>query len=507
MALLRSNQALEERLAQVSRQLEWLKRQLFGRKSEKRLIDVSPDQLSLAYQADVSQAQESGPTQEVAGYRRRGGAKQKLEGAVNESGLRFDESVPVEVIEVPNPGVAGLDPDRYEVIGEKTTHRLAQRPGSYVVLAYRRVVVKLKDEDKLRCPPAPANVLDKSYADVSFMAGLLIDKFVYHLPLYRLHQRLRDAGIQLSRGGITGLVQRTCALLEPIYQAQLVSILEGSLAAMDETPVKAGRKGKGQMKTGYFWPIYGEHDEVVFPYHASRGSGVVKQLLGDFKGTLITDGYAAYERYSRLLGHITHAQCWAHARRGFAKAEEAEPQRAAKALEFIGELYAHEAQARERRPGDPDKLAHRVAHSRPVVEAFFTWLEDEVHDTALLPSNPFTEAAHYVLKRREGLRVFLADPRVPLDTNHLERTLRAIPLGRKNWMFCWTEVGAEHVGIAQSLLVSCRLQGINPYTYLVDVLQRIASHPAKDVHLLTPRLWKDHFSADPLRSDIDPRRQ
>ena len=142
-----------------------------------------------------------------------------------------------------------------------------------------------------------------------------------------------------------------------------------------------------------------------------------------------------------------------------------------------------------------------------MVEAFFTWLEDEVHDTALLPSNPFTEAAHYVLKRREGLRVFLADPRVPLDTNHLERTLRAIPLGRKNWMFCWTEVGAEHVGIAQSLLVSCRLQGINPYTYLVDVLQRIASHPAKDVHLLTPRLWKDHFSADPLRSDIDPRRQ
>ena len=101
-----------------------------------------------------------------------------------------------------------------------------------------------------------------------------------------------------------------------------------------------------------------------------------------------------------------------------------------------------------------------------------------------------------------GLEVFLADPDVPIDTNHLERALRAIPMGRKNWLFCWTELGAKHVGIIQSLLVTCRLHGIDPYTYLVDVLQRVGQHPASRVAELTPRLWKQHFADNPLRSDL-----
>ena len=121
----------------------------------------------------------------------------------------------------------------------------------------------------------------------------------------------------------------------------------------------------------------------------------------------------------------------------------------------------------------------------------------------LLPSNPFTQAARYTLEREQALRVFLDYPPVPLDTNHLERELRAIALGRKNWLFCCTEVGARSVGIVQSLIASCRLQGIDPYVYLVDVLQRIDTHPAFEVHLLTPRLWKQHLAANPLRSDIE----
>ena len=95
-------------------------------------------------------------------------------------------------------------------------------------------------------------------------------------------------------------------------------------------------------------------------------------------------------------------------------------------------------------------------------------------------------------------------PDVPIDTNHLEREIRPIALGRKNWLFCWTEVGAKYVGIFQGLLATCRLHGVDPYTYFVDVLQRIASHPASRVQELTPRLWKHHFAANPLRSDVDP---
>ena len=112
------------------------------------------------------------------------------------------------------------------------------------------------------------------------------------------------------------------------------------------------------------------------------------------------------------------------------------------------------------------------------------------------------KALAYVRERRVGLEVFLTDPDVPMDTNHLERALRVIPMGRKNWMFCWTELGAKQVGVAQSLIVTCRLHGVDPYDYLVDVLQRVAKHPARRVAELTPRLWKQHSAANPLRSDL-----
>ena len=149
------------------------------------------------------------------------------------------------------------------------------------------------------------------------------------------------------------------------------------------------------------------------------------------------------------------------------------------------------------------KLAYRAEYAKPIVDAFFAWLQRTFTTHVLLPSNPFAQAARYALEREQALRVFLEYPNVPLDTNHLEREIRAIALGRKNWLFCWTEVGARYVGIVQSLIASCRLQGVDPYVYFVDVLQRIDTHPAFDVHLLTPRLWKQHFAANPLRSDLD----
>ncbi len=134
--------------------------------------------------------------------------------------------------------------------------------------------------------------------------------------------------------------------------------------------------------------------------------------------------------------------------------------------------------------------------------AFFHWVEQQLQDIALLPSNLFTKALAYVHSRKGPLQVFLEDPDVPIDSNHIERQIRPIPLGRKNWLFCWTELGAEYLGIIQSLLSTCRLQGVDPYDYLVDVLQRVATHPAKDVAQLTPRLWKEHFAANPLRSPL-----
>jgi len=369
---------------------------------------------------------------------------------------------------------------------------------------YRRPVVKLRSNESIHMVPAPAGIFGGSRADVSFAAGMLIDKFAWHLPLYRQHERLEAAGFRVSRPWLTQVAQRSIGLLEPIHEAQFASIRQSRVLAMDETPIKAGRAGHGKMKTGYFWPVYGEQDEVCFPFHASRSHGYVQQALGltATQGrVLLSDGYHAYARYARKTG-ITHAQCLVHARRGFVEAEQAEPIRVRDVLAEIQKLYTVEDDIRARRLSGEDKRLHRLTHGKPIVEHFFFWVDRQLQRADLTSSNPFTKTLAYVRERRAGLEVFLSDPDVPLDTNHLERALRVIPMGRKNWMFCWTELGARHVGIVQSLIVTCRLHGIDPYDYLVDILQRVDAHPASRVAELTPRLWKQYFAANPLRSDL-----
>ena len=218
----------------------------------------------------------------------------------------------MEVIEVAAPELSGPEADQYIVIDDKVTRRLAQRPGSYVVLEYHHPVLKHLPSQTLTTVAAPTAVFEGSLADVSLLAGMVIDKFAYHLPLYRQHQRLRDAGITLSRTTLTHYVQRAIELLRPIYDAQLQHVLRSRVLAMDETPHKAGRKGKGKLKAVWYWPIYGEDDEVCFTYSASRARQHVDILLETFEGTLLTDGYAAYERFAANRPEVTHAQCWAH---------------------------------------------------------------------------------------------------------------------------------------------------------------------------------------------------
>lgn len=272
---------------------------------------------------------------------------------------------------------------------------------------------------------------------------------------------------------------------------------------MDETPIKAGRKAKGKMHTAYYWPIYGDRDEVVFTWSRDRGSRNVREQLKGFTGTLLSDGYSAYEHYARSRDEVTHAQCWAHMRRAFDKARDIEPEAVSTALEIIGQLYETEDAIRKQGLTGKAKLAYRSEYSKPVVDRFFGWIYEQRQRLDLLPSNPLSKALIYADDRRASLSVCLTDPEVPIDTNHLERALRVIPMGRKSWLFCWTEIGAELVGIIQSLLVTCRLHHVDPYRYLVDILQRVGTHPMSRVDELIPRNWKHLFANNPLRSDLE----
>ena len=512
--------ALTEENAQLKSQLAWLKRHVFGRKSEKQIIE-NPDQGSL-FNVDDTQAAKDTPTKEIKAHKR-SSKKQTNDDDVNGRGLRFTDDVPQRIIDVPSPELAGKDADLYDVIGTKETCRLAQQPGSYVVLIYRHKVLALKSnkpankpanksfKKKLISTPAPANVLEGCYADVSLIAGLMVDKAVYHLPLHRQHQRMLDSGVTVSRATLLKWMQKGIELLRPIARAQWQHILSGGHLAMDEVPMKAGRiettsRTASKMKQTYFWPIYGEDDEVAFTWSAGRGMAHAIEQLNGFTGTLLTDGYPAYNSVVKKLNeqasNVVHAGCWAHCRRMFENALEDAANDAQYALDIIAKLYQVETRIRENDMGYPDIQRMRSAYSTPIVEDFFTWLFEQRQRPEILPKSKMGKALYYAHNQQTKLKIYLTQPDVPIDTNHLERALRVVPLGRNNFKFCWTELGAEQLGILHSLTVTCRLHGINPYHYLVDVLQRVAAHPAKDVIELTPRRWKDAFNHQRMKSDI-----
>ncbi len=277
--------ALDAALLKVSefeRQLNWFKRQLFGEKSEKRLIIDNPDQIDL------------------------------------------DELC-------------------------------------YVILEHRRPVVRHKPSQSLSIAAAPSAIFNRCTADVSLLAGMLIEKFVFHLPLHRQHQPIALSSITLSRASLTGWVKRTIELLRPIHQALLASVLQSKILAMNETPVKAGRKEKGKMNKAWFWPVYDDQNEVAFTFSLTRATRHIEPLLKDFSGVLLTDGYGVYDSYSKKRPDITLAQYWVHCRRYFDRAKDDEPAAVEHGLAIIRQLYQIEKCIREaEHTGDiPRNWTHR----------------------------------------------------------------------------------------------------------------------------------------------------
>jgi transposase len=197
------------------------------------------------------------------------------------------------------------------------------------------------------------------------------------------------------------------------------------------------------------------------------------------------------------------AQGWSHTRRQCVDAERAEPRLGAAALDRSATCDKEEADSREHGLAAEAKLAHRGEDTNPRVEDCFAWLNQTVITEVRLPADPFAQAVRYPLERETALTGFRAAPEVPLETNQLEREIRPLAVGRRHGWFCGTEVGARQVGISPSVLASCRLPGVDPYGYLVDVRHRVDTHPAFEVQLLTPRLWQQHFADTPLRSDLD----
>lgn len=469
----------DKKITELEARIKWFERQVFGARSERLLCGESK-------QVPLFEVPETPPAETVTvkAFER---ASRVCPAEIVEELARFSDYVPVDEVVILPEEVRNLPEDSYQVISEKVTERLAYIPIQYRVKRTVRKTVKLKEQ--IFTAPAPEAVIEKSFADASFLAGLITDKFQYHLPLYRQHQRMLRAGVNVSREHVGRLALRSLELMEPVYNAVVSGIVSSETVFMDETPVKAGIKQKGVMKTGWFWAV-ANPEQVAFVYSDTRKHEVVREILGRSCQKMITDGYAAYDSYSKSRENFVHAQCWAHVRRKFFEAKEHSPPEAEHALLLIAKLFAIEQKSR-----DLKELASlRREQSTAVVEEFFRYLEslwfDRVPDTSSL----IGKAIQYARNSQKELREFLSHPDIPISNNAIERAIRPVALGRKNWLFCWSELGAKYAAIAFTLVECCKMAGVDPFMYFSDILVRISEHSAREVHLLTPINWKKSFS-------------
>ena len=249
---------------------------------------------------------------------------------------------------------------------------------------------------------------------------------------------------------------------------------------------KSGRK----IHTGFFW-VYNNSilKLVFFDYHRGRNKEAPQGILAEFKGHLQTDGYDSYDQFDKRED-IIHLHCMAHARRYFIDAQSTDPARSAYALEEIQKLYAIERTCKEKDLSHDERMIIRQEQSVPILDALGKWMTREYTERKVLPKSPVGMAMAYSIKRWDKLTRYTSNGMLSIDNNPVENSLRPVALGRKNYMFAGSHEAAQRTAIIYSLVGSCKMQGVNPYLWLKDVLTRISMHAINKIKELLPHHWK-----------------
>jgi len=380
------------------------------------------------------------------------------------------------------------------LIGESVSEMLDFVPARLRVLRIRRPKYGCRACGTIHQAAAPERPIAKGMASPGLLAHVLVSKYCDHLPLYRQSQIFARHGVEIERSTLANWVGGACWWLEPL-QARLAAHVFGAAKIFaDDTPIPVLDPGRGRTKTGRLW-VYTRDDRpwggpdppaAVYFYSSDRKAERPASHLEGFKGVLQVDGYAGFERLT-ARGGIVLAACWAHTRRKFFDMHEATGSPiAAEALRRIAELYAIEKSIRGRTAEERQSV--RNTHSRPLVEAMKPWLKTQL---GRIPGRGgLAEAIRYALSRWPALCRFLDDGRIELDNNSVERAIRPVALGRKNHLFAGSDDGAERWATVCSLIASAKLNEVEPFTYLKDVLQRMTEgHPMSRLDELLPWNW------------------
>ncbi len=374
-------------------------------------------------------------------------------------------------------------------LGEDVSEMIEYLPGRYQVIRHVRPKLSCAACQKIVQAPAPSRPIARGLAGPSFLAHVLVSKYADHLPLYRQSQIYAREGLDLDRSTLADWVGGASALLEPLVASLGRYVMGAKKLHGDDTPVPVLCPGRGTTKQGRLW-TYVRDDRpaastepaaVLFRYSPDRKGERPKAHLASFTGVLQADAYAGFDR---LYGErIQEAACWAHVRRKFYEIHVAHASPiAAETLDRIGRLYGIEAEIRGRPPDE--RVAVRKSRAGPELEALRGWLQMTL--TKLSQKSELALAIRYALSRWTALTRYRDDGRLEIDNNAAERSLRAVALGRKNWLFAGSDDGGERAAVIFSLLGTAKLNDLDPEGYLRYVLERIADHPINRVAELLP---------------------
>ena len=375
-------------------------------------------------------------------------------------------------------------------LGEDASEVLERIPAHFLVIRHVRVKLTCTCCERIVQAAAPSRPIERGMAGPGLLAHVLVSKFSDHLPLYRQSEIYAREGVELDRSTLADWVGASARLLEPLGEVLRRHVMSAEKLHADDTPVPVLAPGLGKTKTGRLWTYVRDDrpagDEtppaVWFAYTPDRKGEHPKGHLRDFRGMLQADAYAGFEQIYEA-GSIREAACWAHVRRKFYDLQVAHKSPVAEeALRRIGELYAIEADIRGRKP--EERCQVRNERSRPLLESLKQWLEETL--TKLSRKSDTSLAVRYALGRWEALMRYCDDGRLEIDNNAAERALRAVALGRKNYLFAGSDRGGESAAVIYSLIGTAKLNSIDPESYLRNVLSRIAEHPINRIEDLLP---------------------
>jgi len=493
----------QRQIDQLENRLDQLLRRLYGPRAER----IDPDQMSL-FDLEPEDSETSQPQDEEE-PETTSNTKKKSKGHGRRS---FPKNIERREILLDVPDAEKTCPccgnDRQE-IGRVICERLGYDPAQFYVNQYIQLKYACKCENSgVVTAEKPIAVIERGNAEADLLAFTAVSRFDDHSPYHRQENgQFKRAGIDIPRSTQCDWMRQIADLLTPLYDLMHERVLRSELLGTDDTPVPMMEKGRGKTKRSYLWGYRGDEDHPfnVFDFTTSHSrEGPIKFLRRDgekdpekmFHGYLQADALSVYDALFEK-GDIVEVACWAHARRKFFEAKETDLACGMEALARIKHLYDVEREAKELDDGENlsaeflagRRLALRQEKSRPLLESFKTWLDEQSRST--LPKSAMGQAIRYALSNWDALCRYTEDGRISIDNNAVERMLRIVALGRKNWIFAGSPRGGRTAAILFTIISSAKRHNLNTWAYLRDILIRLSDLKPGELEKLPPDRWQD----------------